>query len=245
MILTIKLPDRRTVLTALAIIVLVVGAVLAVKHFRSSDDGGSSPVPTVPVAGTPTNIGCIDEAGVDTGSLRDWYPDDADGAISMTAEISASIRLGNYSAAATDAVVANAGRLVTSAVRDLSPTPAACVTMRYAGYALEDGSEVDVIAWRVISATSADTITNEAAFTELDDTTLVSMGPHLASSLTVAPDGSSVLVSSYGVGARALIGGTATVGTPPPEGTQPGLAPLTAAQLSAIGAAVMQQVVAR
>jgi hypothetical protein len=219
--------------------------VLTIKHFRSGDDGGSASVPTVPVAGTATNIGCIDEPGTVTGSRADWYPDDAQGAISMAGEISASERLGNYSAAATDAVVANAGRLATSAVRDLAPTPTACVTIRYAGYALEDGSEVDVIAWRVISATSPDTITNEAAFTTLDDTTLVSMGPHLASALTVAPDGSTVLVSSYGVGARAIFGGTATVGTVPPDGTEPGLAPLTAEQLAAIGQAVLQQVITR
>jgi hypothetical protein len=245
LIVTLRLPERRTIITGLLIVALVVGTVLTIKYFRSSDDGGSSSVPTVPVAGTPTNIGCIDEAGTTTAPLDEWYPDDADGAVSMAGEISASLRLGDFSAAATDAVVANAGRLATSAVRDLSPTPTACVTIRYGGYALEDGSEVDVIAWRVISATSPNTVPNEAGFTEFDDTTLVSMGPHLASTLSVAPDGSTVLVSSYGVGARSIVGDTPTVGTEPVAGTEPGLAPLTAEQLAAIGAAVLQQVVTR
>ncbi|MGB8858499.1 MAG: hypothetical protein WCC60_04555 [Ilumatobacteraceae bacterium] len=243
MTVSLRLPERRTLATGALVIVAVVAGVLAVKHFRSNDTNGESgSVPTVPITGTPTNIGCIDEAGSVTASMREWYSDDADGALVLSGEISSSLRLGDFSAAATDAVVAEIGRLATSAVRDLAPTLNECVTMRYAGFALEGGGEVEVMAWRIISATSPMWVPNEAAFTQFDETTLVSSGPHVVSTLSVGPDGTTVLASAFGTGAKQLLGAGPPVGTEPPEGTEPGPAPATADQLAAIGRAVLQQI---
>lgn len=244
-----RAPDRRTLLIGTLAVTLVAAAVLAYTRLRP--ESAELPVPTVPVANTQTNIGCIDETGTDTAAIGDWYRDDAGGSLVLTGELTASLGLGAFSNAATKAVAAVIGTFTTSEVRDLAPTLTACVTMRYAGYELEGGAEIEVIAWRVVSATSPMWVPNEAAFVPLDDTTLVSEGEHLVNTLTVAPDGTTVLVAAFGPGARELLTGIPGAAVPPGTGASTtgtaavGAAPATSAQLAEIGAAVLQQVLTR
>ena len=211
-----RAPDRRTLLIGTLVLTLVAAGVMAYTRLRPG--ASEPPVPTVPVANTQTNIGCIDEAGTDTAGMGDWYTDDAGGALVLTGELSASLGLGGFSNAATKAVAGTIGAFVTSEVRDLAPTPTACVTMRYAGYELEGGAEIEVIAWRVVAATSPMWVPNEAAFVPVDGTTLVSAGEHLINTLTVAPDGTTVLVAAFGPGARELITGVPGPVVPPATG---------------------------
>ena len=230
-----QLPDRRTMLLSTVVITVAALGVLGYSRFRTDDE--SSPVPTVPVANTQANIGCIDEAGTVAASLDEWYSNEADGSLVLTGEISSSIGLGAFSSAATKAVVANIGSFATSAVRDLAPTQTACVTMRYAGFELQDGTAVEVMAWRVVARASPMWVPNEAAFVPFDETTLASDGEHVKHALAMAPDGSTVLVSAFGAGARQLLAGSSeqAVGSPS----------VSVQQLAIISAQVLAEVIQR
>lgn len=238
-----QLRRRRVLLVGTLAGALVAVGVVVFVGLRS--DHEASPVPTVPVANTPTNIGCIDEAGTVSAPIDGWYSNDADGSLQLTGELTASAGLGAFSAAATKALVANVGRFTTSAVRDIAPTPTACVTLRYARFELDGGAQIEVMAWRVVSQTSPMWVPNEAAFVRFDDRTLVSRGNHIVSTLTVAPDGTTVLVSAFGSGARELLTRNDATATSATDAPDPGPAPATAEQVAAIGQAVMEQVIQR
>jgi len=159
-------------------------------------------VPTVAVVNTPVDIGCIDEAGTVLGAARSWYSLDAGGALRLSGEIVASLRLGDFAATTFAAVVANIGPYATTAVRDVAPSRSFCATDRVAVITLHDGAEVVVTAWRSVAAASPQWIPSEVPFAQTDDSTFVSQGTHVVSVLKVARDGTSVAVTAYGRNAR-------------------------------------------
>ncbi|MDO8364388.1 MAG: hypothetical protein Q7V88_15965 [Actinomycetota bacterium] len=188
-------------------ILVVVAGVLAAVWFTGDDGSGTPPVPTVPVLNTPANIGCIDAAGTDTGTLTQWYGNDAKGSLQLAGEIVVSSRLGGYSATAVDAIVDTFGSFASSSSRDLAPTTSACSTLRFNSFTLADGSYLEVMAWRLVAAASPMWIPNEAAFVPTGDALLVSQGVHVVTALAVAPDGTTVMVAAYAPGAYDALHG--------------------------------------
>ena len=233
---------RRTVaITALVAVV----AVAVTLVWRREDTPGTPPVPTVPTANTPTDIGCIDDPGTVNAAAKYWYSYDADGALNLDGEISASTRLGDFAKTGLSSIAANIGSYATSAIRDVAPDTSFCPTDRIVYVTFADGTELTITAWRSIAAASPQWIPSEVKFTAIDDRTFVSSGPHVVSVLAVAPDGTSVAVTAYGTNARKVF---AKASGPVIETTiapSLGTVLLTATQLAPIAAAMLAFSVAR
>lgn len=216
---------------------IVVAGLAAGGYLYLSDDGQAQPpVPTF-LGPSTANAACLDTAATDTGTADEWYAADAIGTLTITGEIVASEALGRFTKAATDAFIANLGRFTTSAVRETAPTLSSCGTVRFTGFTLADGSEVQVLLWRVVAAASPAGLPQEAPFVTVDDRTLVSTGEHAVTVLSVAPDGTTVMVAGYGTGARVAL--TSTDADPSVE---LGAAPASVEQLRALAETVMAAV---
>ena len=220
------------ILTALLVAAAVAFAVW--PDGGSGDGAAASAVPTVPIALTPVDIECLDRPGTANAAIDEWYPADAAGAIALDAEITmSSVALSRLADLVLDAAAQQFGGYSTSAIRDLSPDPAYCTTHHYVEVRLDDGSELVVYAWRSAAAAAPRTLPNEAEFVVADGTnTMVSSGPHLVSVLAVAPDGTSVLVSAFGVGARQGLTAGGQFITVPLDPESWGQAPATTGQLT-------------
>jgi len=236
--ITIKLPSRRTVLVILGMAVLSAAIIGGAIYIRSDD---SSAPTTTDVAG-PANIGCVDEAGVDTRAVSEWYSTESTNTLVRHGELVSSLELGLYNGVATKAVSDAIGHFASSAVRDNAVNPSACVSLRYAGYDLDDGGLLQVIAWRLDRPANPNTLPNEGAFTPNGDDALVSTGPHAITALVVAPDGTTVMVAAYGNNGLAALTNDGVTNTIP---TEVGAVSLTADQLLAIGRQVLPHVLER
>ena len=223
------------------LVVVVAGAML----WQREDTPARPPVPTVPIANTPADIGCIDDPGTVNAAAKYWYAYDASGALNLNGEISASTRLGDFAKTGLSSIAANIGSYATSAIRDVAPDTSYCPTDRIVYVTFADGTELTITAWRSIAAASPQWIPSEVKFTATDDHTFVSEGPHVVSVLTVAPDGTSVAITAYGVNARKAF---AKASGPVTETTiAPVLGPVsvTATQLAPIAEAMLAFSVAR
>lgn len=80
-----------------------------------------------------------------------------------------------------------------------------------------------------------------ATFTAINDDALVSDGQHISVVLVVAPDGTTVRVSSYGPHGRDLVAGWPSTITLDPS-RQPGSTPLQSNDLLPIAKAVLDDV---
>lgn len=201
------------------------------------DDGPSAPpVPTFAGPGT-ANAACLDTTATDTGTAAQWYAADAVGTLTITGDIVASNELGRFTKVATDAFVAEFGSFASSAVREMAPSTTSCGTLRLTAFTLTDGSEVHVMLWRMVAAASPAGLPQEAPFATIDDHTLASSGEHAVTVLSVAPDGTTVMVAGYGAGARFAL--TSTDADP---SAALGAAPATVEQLRAIAETVMAAV---
>lgn len=242
---------RRKALLFATALIAATAAVLLVKPWDASwwplgDNTEASPVPTVPVAATPVDIGCVDEQGDVTATAPEWYPDDAGGAIAFQAEITASsTQLAYLSDVVLHGVADTFGRFATSAIRDLAPDNGPCTTHHYVQVTLTDGSDLVVLVWRSVAAAATRTLPNVGEFVALDDATFTSSGPHAVSVLTVAPDGTSVLVTGYGAGARVAL--TTRPGDVPVSTTAVtlGPAPATVDQLLPLAQAALAAMISR
>lgn len=214
----------RIVTAAIVVLGLAAGGYLYLR-----DDGLSAPpVPTFAGPGT-ANAACLDTTATDTGSADEWYAAEAVGTLTITGDIVASSELGRFTKVATDAFVAEFGSFASSAVREMAPSTTSCGTLRLTAFTLADGSEVHVMLWRLVAAATPAGLPQEAPFSTIDDRTLVSTGEHAVTVLSVAPDGTTVMVAAYGAGARVAL-----TSDDPPEGVALGAAPATVDQLRAI-----------
>lgn len=217
-------------------VVLVLG-LAAGGYLYLRDDGPSAPpVPTFAGPGT-ANAACLDTAATDTGTAAQWYATDAVGTLTITGDIVASSELGSFTKVATDAFVATFGSFASSAVREMAPSTTSCGTLRLTAFTLDDGSEVHVMQWRLVAAAATTGLPQEAPFTSVDDRTLVSTGEHAVTVLSVAPDGTTVMVAAYGAGARVAL-----TSDDPPADVVLGAAPATAEQLRSIAETVLASV---
>lgn len=236
--ITIKLPSRRTVLVILGMAVLSAAIIGGAVYLRNDD----SSAPTTSEVAGPANIGCVDEAGIETRPVTEWYSTKSANTLTLHGELVSSLELSLYNGAATKAVSESIGHFASSAVRDNAVSPSACVSLRYAGYDLDDGGLLQVIAWRLDRPANPSSLPNEGDFKVVGDDALVSAGPHAITALLVAPDGTSVMVAAYGKNGLAALTNDGVTNTIP---TDVGAVSLTADQLVAIGRQVLPHVMAR
>jgi len=242
---------RRTAVLAITCAVAAAAAVVLVKPWDATwwpfgDSTEASPVPTVPVAATPVDIGCVDQAGDVSAAAAEWYHDGAAGAVGLNAEITmSSQQLARLSDVMLHGAADTFGSFATSAIRDLAPTPGFCTTHHYVQVTLADGSDIVTIAWRSVAASAARTLPNEGEFVALDDSTFASTGPHAVSVLAVAPDGTSVLVTGYGAGARVALTTQPGLVSAPTSTVSLGLAPATVEQLLPLAQAALAAMITR
>jgi len=228
---------RRSSLLVATAMIAVAAAVVIVRPWEASwwpgsDDAVASPVPTVPVAATPVDIGCVQLPGEITATADQWYPPEAAGSVAFAVEITmSSNQLARLADLVIDASADMYGSFATSAIRDLAPDPGFCTTHHYVEVTLNDGSQIIVTAWRSVAAAAPRTIPNEGEFIAIDESTFASTGPHLVSVLAVAPDGTSVLVSAYGKDAYDAINDTGGLVTTSLDPAAIGAAPATADEL--------------
>ncbi len=243
---------RRTTLLAATTAVAVAAAVLLVKPWQTAwwplgDDEVVSPVPTVPTAGTAVDIGCVDEAGEITATAEEWYPADAAGAVTFEVQIAmSSLQLSRLAEVVFDHVADEFGGYATTAIRDMVPTPGFCTTHHFVEAQLnDDAGEIVALAWRSVAGAPTRTLPNEGEFTALDDSTFVSVGPHLVSVLKVGPDGTSVLISAYGVDAYGLFNNRSELVPVTATDEDLGAAPATVEQLRPLADAALAAMLAR
>lgn len=243
---------RRTTILAATTVIAVAAAILLVKPWQTSwwplgDDEVVSPVPTVPIAGTAVDFGCVDEAGEVTAAAGEWYPADATGAVTFEVEIAmSSLQLSRLAEVMFDQVADEFGGYATTAIRDLVPTPGFCTTHHFVEVVLNDGAgEIVAIAWRSVAGAPTRTLPNEGEFVVLDDSSFASVGPHLVSVLKVAPDGTSVLISAYGTNAYGVLNSRSELVPVTATDGDLGAAPATVEQLRPLADAALAAMLAR
>ncbi|MEQ1702809.1 MAG: hypothetical protein ABMA25_22090 [Ilumatobacteraceae bacterium] len=219
-----------------AALVVVLGLAAGGYLYLRDDGAAQPPVPTF-VGPAAANAACLDTTTDDTGTADEWYPADAVGTLTITGDIVASAELGSFTKVATDAFVAEFGSFASSAVREMAPSTTSCGTLRLTAFTLADGSEVHVMMWRLVAAATPAGLPQEAPFTTVDDRTLVSSGEHVVTVLSIAPDGTTVMVAGYGAGARVAL-----TSDDPPADAVLGAAPATVDQLRALAETVMAAV---
>jgi len=234
--------NRRLVL-GLTLAVAIAAVVVLVA--RRDDEAAAPPVPTVAITNTAVDIGCLDDPGSETGKARHWYSYDAKGGLNLDGEIVPSLRIGDFAALAFDQTLEHVGSYATSAIRDVAPVSSFCATNRFVGIEFADGSELTLLAWRSVAAASPQWVPSEVPFVQVDDSTFVSEGAHLVTVLKVAPDGTTVAASAYGLNARERF---ARASGPIPVSTvavELGEATITVAQLTPIADALLAFSLAR
>lgn len=214
------------------------------------DDEGSAPSKThsttapsqIPDEETAADVGCLDEPGTLEGDAIDWYPDDAQGRLSLSGEPADSGDLDAFVTSASAAIAATLGPMQVTHIAQQSATDA-CPTHRFAVFGGEEEPQLVVAAWRVESAAAPWWVASQGDFVAYDDHAVVSDGESIRVALVVAPDGTTARVTAYGVGARASVAGwpTTTVSRTPIE---LGPAPASIDELVEIGRAVLAGVLA-
>lgn len=212
MVLLARHRRRRRLLLLLTPAVAVAAVVIVLRPFGASSPSGEG-VPTVPVAATPVDIGCVDESGDVNRPPQEWLSYSAEGAIAADTELSTSLRIGAFSRTALTAVADSIGPYRTTEVRDLAPSPASCVTHRVVVVEFDDGGELHVTAMHLVARASPQWIPNDARFEFDGIDTWVSDGTAARSVMVVGEDGTLVVATAYGPGARDVLD--------PPDGRDP------------------------
>jgi hypothetical protein len=227
-----------------------VGIALAACAGESAvDDGTTTIAPSVAEVSDidgAADTGCLDGAGPATATAADWYPEDAHGTLALAGEERVSAGGPEFVEAASAAVAANVDHPFTlESTSELSATPRACITHRYATFSAADGTAIVVSAWRLEHTAAPSWVANETGFVVRGDT-VVSDGSSITVVLVVAPDGSTARATAYGRGARELVSGWPTTMAPPPgQAAPPGPVPANVDQLTAVARSVLEEVLDR
>jgi hypothetical protein len=196
---------------------------------------------SIPFVNGAADSGCVDQQGTRKARAIDWYPGRTGGALGPNGDRVDVAAIDAFQRSAQASVAAAVNGFGRSSGFEFRRTAGGCVTHRYAIFDRGE-DEVIVSAWRSESAADPFWIPNEATFAAVDDQTLVSDGPHISVVLLVAPDGTTVRVSSYGPHGRDLVAGWPSTITLDPS-RQPGNSPYQSKDLVPIAQAVMKDVV--
>ena len=204
---------------------------------RAEDPSATAP-DTIPVLNGAPDRGCVDVAGTLHAPASAWFTDSAGSAPLLNGDPVESSADDAFQRAVTDVAGRVAPQFEITERFDLQRPEAGCVTHHYAK--LTDGDdELVVTTWRMESAGNPNWIANESSFATLDDSTLVASGSHIEVVLSVAPDGTTVRVTSYGAHAVELVAGWPTTTAPRPDAPPPGHAQLTVDELLDIARPVL------
>jgi hypothetical protein len=195
------------------------------------------PGATVPDA-PPGAAGCIEEPGTLRAPASAWYHSGSAADLTFSGEVVESATFGDFGKAVDTAVQHYAQLFVADSGYELAKTADSCVTYRSAQFVRKDGAAIVVSTWRAEGAADPSWIPTEVPFSSHDDATLIADGLHIRVALVVAPDGTSVRVSAYGVGELQAVSGwpSTTVATSP---ISYGDAPATTDEIVSIGKDVL------
>ena len=196
---------------------------------------------SIPTVNAAADQGCVDEAGTLHADAAAWYPGDSGSPPGLGgSETTTSADLVDFTATATAALTPVAPGFVLENQFEYHARVSNCVSHRYAVYSMGE-ERIVVSAWRLTSAADPFWIPNDAEFTVVDGSTLVSRGEHIAIALAVAPDGTTARITAYGSRASEMVSGWPTTTTS--RGNTPaGPAPFAADDLVPIARTVLEYV---
>lgn len=196
---------------------------------------------SIPIVNGAPDRGCVDVAGTLHAPAAAWYPNTGSSAPMLNGDRAVPSGIDAFQRTVTDVANRVAPQFTVTERFDFQRPGGGCVTHHYAVLKAGD-DELLITTWRMESAGNPNWIANESSFATLDESTLVSRGSHVEVVLSVAQDGTTVRVTSYGSHAIDMVAGWPTTTAPRPSTPPPGPAALTIDQLLDIARPVLSAV---